>query len=124
MTYNGNPVKFLPKTTFHYVTKDYVTKDPNAKSSDNSEQANDPAAGNSGNGVAGNGQDATPVAPQTAEMENMGAGMGSASATASKNDKNLPSTGDSAQTAVTAIGAVMVMAGLGLAAKRKIKEQD
>lgn len=124
LTYNGNPVKFLPKTTFHYVTKDYVTKDPNAKSSDNSEQANDPAAGNSGNGVAGNGQDATPVAPQTAEIENMGAGMVSASATASKNDKNLPSTGDSAQTAVTAIGAVMVMAGLGLAAKRKIKEQD
>lgn len=141
LTYNGKQVLFLPKTTFHYVTKDPNAKpDPNQNNggqaddpaAGNGAQANDPAnpaAGNSGNGAAGNGQagsGAPAVMPKTAELANKGAGMGSAnaSATAAKGDKNLPSTGDSAQTAVTAIGAVMVMAGLGLATKRKIQGQD
>ncbi|EHI75495.1 cell wall protein, WapE [Streptococcus criceti] len=143
LTYNGKQVLFLPKTTFHYVTKDPNAKpDPNQNNggqandsaAGNGAQANDPAnpaAGNSDNASngAGNGQSGSGTAavmPKTAELANKGAGMGSAnaSATAAKGDKNLPSTGDSVQTAVTAIGAVMIMAGLGLATKRKIQGQD
>ncbi len=125
LTYNGKQVMFLPKTIFHYVTKD-----PNAKPDQKTgEQANDPAAGN-GQGSAGNGQgsadngQASPLAPKTVQTTSQGAGMGSASAIASKEDKHLPSTGDSAQSAVTAIGAVMVMAGLGLASAGKLKKED
>ena len=132
LTYNGKRVMFLPKTIFHYVTKDPNAK-PDQKTGD---QAKDPAAGNgqgsagNGQGSAGNGQgsagngQASPLAPKTVQATSQGAGMGSASATASKEDKNLPSTGDSAQSAVTAIGAVMVMAGLGLAGAGKLKKED
>ncbi|MGT2929905.1 putative cross-wall-targeting lipoprotein signal domain-containing protein [Streptococcus dentasini] len=146
LNYNGQQVKFLPKTTFHYVTKDpsavAQTSDPSDDANTGNDSANtgqnNPANGNdpvgAGNGAAAgnngnrnnNTQAAAPTAAGTRPVTIDAAqtdGKGSASVQ-DKQNNNLPNTGESAQAALTAVGAVLALAGLGLTTKRKLGTED
>ncbi|MFC3932118.1 putative cross-wall-targeting lipoprotein signal domain-containing protein [Streptococcus dentapri] len=129
LSYNGQQVKFLPRTIFHYVSQNATAATPETPQAGDNPAANptdpttDPDAGNAG---AGNGQTATTptvptttVTPKTADLTK--AGMGS---TNPSKQESLPTTGDSKQGAITALGTALVMVGAGLIATRKLKSED
>ncbi|MGT2906421.1 putative cross-wall-targeting lipoprotein signal domain-containing proteiin [Streptococcus dentiloxodontae] len=106
--YNGTPVKFLPNTTFHYVTANN-----NAANTTQDPQITNPSDN-------GNTQPATPAAP----ISNGPQVAATDQATAPAEDPNsLPTTGEKQSAVLPIVGATLLIAGLGLLAAGQFKKR-